>query len=368
MTTNKSILRQFFDDPEQNENIEKLKKSLLAYAALKGEEDGKENKPLTEAQYKALIHNYITVQIQQELEENHKRHQPVSGIVVAQQSKNQADETAQAIRMDVNDARFTIGRLQIQVDTMDKPLHPKWYRYAEYGVVGAFGLFEGVVFYDALTAAGFSQTITWISTIGITIMSAVAAKGAAGFIRKSLTRNQYRIRLALVGAVGLGISLALGSMRAGMYNDIPSVGLQTNAISLSPENDVSAYSLASLSFIVFIVAVGFAMRLWKSKEEKTKEHLYYKVCDEITALSKRVAENEGRINGVKQAALNDSALALARFEFAISVEYKLLSIAKEVQQKYIEKVLRFRSDGIIPTFFIQPTSFSFTTFFEKLKK
>ena len=44
MTTNKSILRQYFDDPEQNEDIEKLKKSLLTYTALKGEEDGKENK------------------------------------------------------------------------------------------------------------------------------------------------------------------------------------------------------------------------------------------------------------------------------------------------------------------------------------
>jgi len=368
MTTNKSILRQYFDDPEQNEDIEKLKKSLLTYTALKGEEDGKENKPLTEAQYKALIHNYITVQIQQALEENHKRHQPVSGIVVAQQSKAQSDETVHAIRKEVNDARFAIATLQNKADAMDKPRHPKWYEYAEYGAVGAFGLFEGVVFHDALTAAGFSQTLIWISAVSITIMGAVGVKGAAGYIRKSLSKSQYQFRLAIVGAAGLGISWALGSIRAGMYNNKPSVSLQTTAIALSPENDVSAYSLAALSFVAFIVAVSFAMRLWKSKEEKEKEQAYYDVCDEITTLSKTLAENESKINGAKQTALADSALALARFEFAISVEYKLISIAKEVQQKYFEKVLRFRSNEIIPTFFIQPTPFSFTTFFEKLKK
>lgn len=367
MKENNSIIRKRFRDSEQEEYLKQLKYQLITYAELKGKEDGEKNLPVHQNQYMVNIHNHIQIHLQQGIDNNHERHQPVSGIISANQLQKTTDEIVHEITNSLNNDQFTLATLQGEAIRIGKPLMPKWFKRFENLVAGAFGVFEAIIVYDSL-AGRLTSVALWAATIASILIGSIGIHVAAGYIRKANNSEQYKVRYALILCVGLMVSLALGFSRARMYNDHVNLGLQTNDISLNESTNVSGWTLAVISFAAFTVALGLAVRYWRTKEDMKREKEYYDKCDEIFQLNRDLQEKETRIHTIKNTSQEQFAEALSRFEFALAQEKDIISFANQVRQTYIERNVRFRTDGILPAFFINPPQFLFKTFFDHLKK
>jgi hypothetical protein len=188
----------------------------------------------------------------------------------------------------------------------------------------------------------------------------------AGYIQKAKTRIQFIKRFCICVIPALIGFYTLGHLRANGYNTAAQMNLDVHQ-QVTIQTGVSAIGITILSFLLFLAGLIFSIWFCKTEQEKEHEFEYDKACDELKKCRKEMQEMRSAIEKTKGVAQEQSAGALNRYEYALAIENRLKSLAKQVTQEYILKNLNYRTDGIMPAFFANPPAYQFTTFFDNVK-
>lgn len=344
-----------------------LEKELLLFAEVQGKQNGIDNKPLTEREFKAQFLNKVESKIQGAIDENQREHLPVSGVVVAQTKQKEANEIINPLAASFNDKGLELRTLEERKKLCAPDLRKRKIRKLFNFILGLISITEGFFAYGALRRIPMAMLPALMNSIGVAAAIAVATHTLAGYIGKAKTRLQFLLRFFIsVTPIFLGFS-ALGNLRAKGLNTAAQMDLNVHQ-STATGSGVSAIAITTLSFLLFLAALIVAIKYHKTEEEMMQDAAYDKVCRELGQCQTKMEEIKTTIEKTKVEVSIQSAAALMRYEHALAIENQLRSLGKQVMQEYILKNLCYRTDGITPVFFAEPPTLNFRLFFDNLKK
>jgi len=344
-----------------------LEKELLLLAEVQGRQNGLDNKPLTEREFKALFLNKVESKIQGAIDENQRENLPVSGAVVAQARQKDANEIIAPLNASLNDKVMERRRLEERKKEFTPDIPKRQIRRLVYLLLVLISITEGFFAYGALRRMPMSMVMSVANSIGIAVAICIATHALAGYIGKAKTRRQFILRFILsVTPVFIGF-YALGYLRAKGLNVSAQMDLNVHVITINRPG-VSALAITILSFLLFLAALIVAIKYHKTEEEAKEDKEYDKACKELEIYQNQMEEIRIAIEKTRKEASEQSAQALERYEYSLAVENQLKSLGKQVVQEYIIKNLCYRTDNITPVFFSEPPAMNFRLFFDNLKK
>lgn len=347
--------------------ISSLEKELLTYSGLQGKQNGLQNLPTTESEIRAYIMNTIESKIQFEIDRNHQINVPVSGVVVAQRLNTEAGKVIEVLKGDLASNEHIHQPLKEQKKQLTPDLQKRRMRRWVYAGAAVISMAEGFFAYEAFTAASFPRIPAFFAALGIAIGVGFGLHFLARYILQAETRIQRLCRYCIVLIPAFIGFFALGSLRAQSYNTHVDINPHATEVFVPSTSGVSGMSLTIISFLLFLIALLFSIRFYKTKEERMRDQEYDQVCGEIKRLSAAMQAIRDKIETIQKDASEKTAEALGRFEYALATEKRLKAIARRAVDAYIDANLRHRSDKSCPEFFSRPPAFNFKLFFDNMK-
>lgn len=357
-----------YANASQDDAISNLEKELVSYAELQAKHNGQNNEPVNETQFRVFILNRIESKVQAAIDYNQQTYLPVSGMVVANQINTEATKNIATMHSSLKDDEHKSCQLEIEKKKLTPDLSKRRIRMFVYIGAGIVALAEGYFANEALRQASFPWLSAFITSIGIAVAIGFGLHTLAGFILKAQTNLQRIIRYSVVLIPSFIGFYALGHLRASAYNSLSKFDLHLNKILNTPMENISAWSITIISFLLFVVSLLFSIKFYKTNEEQRQEQEYCNTCKECKEIKKRINAKHKAIKEINSEAKQKSDVALARYEAALATENRLQAIAKQTLHAYINQNMRYRTDKQCPEFFSMLPSFNFKLFFDNLKK
>ena len=357
-------------NPESSDfgqDIKEFQSEILSYAETQGRHNANQNKPNTLEEFKAFIFNHIGIKTNEQLHKNQQHYLPVAGMVVAKKIQTEANQKYSELTGIVNECEHKIIEVEKRKKELTPDLKQRKKNMISKIVVALIGLAEGYLIYEALRRSGFHILAALITSIGLAAGIAFLTHVVAQYIKSATAKRQHIIRTSLVLIPALILFLVLGNIRADAYNSASELKNQTSGLVPTHTSNSSGWKIALVSF--FLYCIGLAISVWyaKTKEEKEQERAYDKVCLEFNELQGKINNFKGIIESIENDAKQKVHSALATYEYALSREKQLQSIAHKALETYASNNLRHRTDGKCPIFFSTLPAFSFVTFFDNVK-
>lgn len=357
---------QKYTDPEHEAYIKQTEEELIAHASLQGEQNGKENKPKTLDEFRVYLLNQLQTKIQKAINYNHQVHQPVSGLVVAQAFEQEANHKVKIIGKDVAEKEHQLQQLQRSFEEL-KPFRQNY-------ILRVFVIFcltliacsDGWLSYPAFRCQNMPVIASILSSLGVAITVGIGAHLLGGYIRNTNEQRKKKIRYFFTLIIYFIGFLALGMMRVNAYSTAANLDVNLEQNISVPVSHVPVLALTLTSFFMFWLGLFLSIRFWTSKEELAKQQEYLDRKDAVEKAISEINTQKVSIERIEAEKNCNKAEALHRYEYALANEARLISIASQAIEKYIEKNMRFRTDNLCPHFFSQIPRLSFTTFFDKL--
>lgn len=311
--------------------------------------------------------NFVESTIQPVIDSNQQKHLPISGIVIAQKTLSDAKEKIKPLKASLEDDEHKLRPLEEQKKEKAPNLQRRKQRRWVYIAAAIIAIAEGYFSFEAFRAASIPKIPALFLALGIGVAIGFGVHFLGGYIQKAKTGFQriFRYCVALIPAfIGFYI---LGNLRAQGYNHISSLIPHSNEIAAQQTGGVSGASLTILSFLLYLVALLFAVRFHKTDEESKQDQEYDRLCKEIDKLKIKMRSTKNEIDIIQKEANDKANEALARYEYALAIEKRLVSIARHSMEVYKASNLRHRTDGLCPEFFSYPPAFNFKLFFDNGK-
>lgn len=357
LQTNKKILAQ-----EHKQRIASFKKSLCVFAETIGKENGETNKPDTEDEMMVYAGNKIKHETQAVIYENHNFFSPISGMVLATEIRKEGSEKEQKLQAELSDVTLQQNQVEArkQETVPDKPLTFK--RRLVYFALTLLGTVEGLYAFKAFRSKSYDMLTSICTGIGLGLVVSICTHYAARWCRHAERKLVRTCRILVSLILPLILFFAIAHIRADGYaTDRAYQNLLYSDISAQGGN--GTLELFLISYVFYLAAFFLSYVFAKSKQELQTEKEHKKACGTCKDLSTKANNLKVQIDRVHTETRKKSREALENFEQAVASEREIVSVADIALQCYIEKNLRYRSDGVIPPFFSHPQKFQFTTFF-----
>lgn len=363
----KSQNQHKYADITHDAYINALQEELTSYSEIQGRQNGIQNKPVTEPELRAYIMNAIESKVQSALDHNHQIYLPVSGMVLANKIQADAKGKITGIKSSLAEDEHKLGPLEDKKKELIADPKKRLIRMLVYIGAGVISLAEGYFAFEALRLAGFPKIAADCAALGIAIAIGFGTHILAGYIRKAQKPIQRIIRYSIVLIPAFIGFYVLGSLRASGYNSTIDLNPHLNGAFVPQSGAIEGWKITIISFLLFVAALIFSIKYYKTEEEYNQDLAYDNVCAEIKKLIATIKGKHDEIEAIQKEADIRSADALIRYEYAIACENSLQAIARKSLEKYSQSNLRHRTDGSCPNFFSYPPVFNFSLFFDKLK-
>ncbi len=344
---------------------QKLENRLLAFAHTESMQQGAENKPKAIGEFKATILNSIQTKIQEEIHHNATEYLPISGMVVANTIQREAKEKIKPIQSMIKDIEHERQVCEGIKKQCTPDLSLKQMRKMVNLAAAAIAITEGFLAYEALRIAGLATIPSIATAIGIAVAIGFGTHYMAQFIKHATTKKQQIIRYAMVVIPAFVGFLALGNMRAAGYTTTSQMNLTVGEQPIT-HSGISGLTLATISFILFLVGLLFSVRFAKTKEEETIDRAFDTACHQEKDCETKINKAKKVINHIQDDANTKTEEALRRFEYAKANENKLKCLGEKAIHEFATTNLRYRTDNVTPEFFANPPHLAYKTFFDTL--
>jgi hypothetical protein len=342
-----------------------LEKELTLFAEVEAKQHGAEGKPQTMPEWKAIFLNKVESTLQGGIDRNAQL-LPVSSVIVAQKGETEATEKIAPLQAVLKDGELNLRQLEVQKNEATPDLHKRMVRKIGYIFTALISITDACLNFQTIRRIPLSVIPAIIAAGALAASIMLATHVIAGFLYKAQSRLQFITRFCVsVIPVFFGFYI-LGYYRFKSNATTANLNLDPHQTPIS-DPGMSGLGIACISFLLFLSALLFSIKYYRSREEKEKEKVYDKACRELKEHQDKMNGIQENINAIKQNARVESAQALARYEFAITIENRLKNLAKQVINEYIIKNLRFRKDSTTPEFFSNPPELTFRTFFDNVK-
>jgi hypothetical protein len=355
-----------YADPAQDAAISNFEKEIIIYAETEGMHMGMQNKPDSQQGLHPFVKS-IESKVQHLHERNHQAQLPIHGRVVASKLEAETKEKIQSLQPKFYDMEHQVKQLEGKKKELKPDRKKRLLRRCVHVVISFIAGTEGYFINESLRYASFPLLAAVVTASAVALGIGFGTHFFAGYILKAKTKLQKVIRYALILVPSAIFFYVIGHLRADAYNNIINLSLSPNDIVLPPSGGISAWNITLFSYIIFILSLFFSIWVYKSKEERDKEKQYEAVCDEIIKCEKSMQSIEVEINRSTKEAQQKGDEALERYEYAVATEKRLQAIAKQALYAFIEKNMRYRTDGRCPDCFSNPPAFQFTPFFNHIK-
>jgi hypothetical protein len=355
---------QITQSKEQKKYVDAIKDSLLVFAETVGRENGLEDKPDSVDELHVFVGNKIKNTLQTALYKNSELYTPISGMVQATEIRKIGKEKKQKLDAELGD----ICLEKNLVDVQRKPLFPDkklaMIRKFIYALLVLLGVIEAVYAFNAFRSKGMDFLTSLSTGIGMAI-ACLTTHFLAKWCKnapQTLIRN-FRIAVSFIVPFLLFYSIAL--VRVDGYS------AESQFKNLLPGNNPPPMSMSALdffliSYVFYIIGFFLSYCFAKTTVEIEQEKEFNKLTEECNRLQSKENALKNQIREIEETTQQQSSDALENFEKAVATEQEIESIAPEVLQKYIEKNIRHRRNGI-PPFFSSIPPFKFEKFFDTLK-
>lgn len=345
--------KQAYSGREYNE---KKKDELLIYVQTLAKQHGLQGKPFSYSELLLAPIKKIESVVQGWIDENQISYLPFSKIHNAQklqvEAKCVADEK-QAYSDNAEYEEVLIKRLVEERSYLGrKKLIVKLVSIGLWVV----SLLEGVFSYDAWRNIHLSIFASFLASAVVTFSVGVGTHVSADYINNAKTKLQFRIRLLLVNVPFIiGFSL-LGILRAGAINYMPKYSKV-----IVP--NTSPVILATISYLLFVLALLISVYYWLSPEEEMQIAKYSQHKKKLTSIKKERALALVQKETVLKKSSKQYIEATQNYEEARAEEQQLISYAYQLFAEYLEINARFRQNSM-PEFMLAEHQFSFKTYFK----
>jgi flagellar biosynthesis chaperone FliJ len=342
-----------------------LKQELTLFTDVEAKQHGLEGKPQHLPEWKAIFLNKVESTLQGGIDKNAQL-LPVSGVVVAQKGESEATDAIQPLEASLKDGELNLRQLEEQKKECTPDLRKRMVRKGGYIFTGLVAITDACLNFQTIRRIPLSLIPAIIAAATLAACIMLTTKVIAGFLYKAKSRLQFITRFCISA-----IPVFIGFYILGYYRFRSNV--TTASLNLDPhqtppaDTGMSGLGIACISFLLFISALLFLVKYYRSKEEKEKERCYDKACRELKEQQDKMNGIQENINTIKQNAREESAQALARYEYALTIEQRLKNLSKQIINDYIIKNLKFRKDSTTPEFFSNPPELTFRTFFDNVK-
>lgn len=362
-----NLTKHVFVDSVNDGYISSLETELVNYSQLQGKQNGLHNKPVLEPEFRAYIMNYIESKVQSAFDRTQQLYLPISGMAVAQKLQSEATIKINALQSSFEDKEHAMRHLVEKKKRCTPDLQKRKLRLFVYLGTVIISIVEGFFIYEALRQAAFPKLAAFCASIGIAVAIGFGTHILAGYILKAQTRLQKIFRYSIVLIPAFIGFYVIGNLRANAYNNVVNLdtALEKGVVLSSP--NVSEISITIISFLLFLITLVFSIRFHKTDAESLQDQEYDRVCIEIRKLNREMNDIKLSILKIQSETSQEVATALNVFEYALSAEKRLQSIANHALELYKESNLRHRTDGLCPVFFSYSPKFSFTLFFDNIK-
>jgi len=359
------IYLEAYKNAELEAMYEQIKKTEGVVAEVSGKEDGLQGKPGSEMEYTVIYTNVLRTKIQSALDRSYQLHRPASSIAATADARKHQKQQVALLGIDAAAAKKKYEVLKVELDELrsasKKTISTKW----RILTAAAFGLSEGALVFTIL-----SESVPFSISLLLAAATAVATGWGihlgAHFIRSARDSVTQVRRLLAILAIGFILSLAVGMWRA---NHFSAVNQMDAAVKLEHEEEVQrtyvAWPFITISFVVFIAALGFELRTWLSDHKRRQlqmlqlKHKQMKEANNAwrQLVARRVTtEEELRIG---------SASTIEQLEYAKSFEQRLVTLTAELRSIYEQVNVRYRTEGA-PEFFGRLDDFGLKLYFTDL--
>ncbi len=362
----KSITRQVqYSDPDIESTIAGLNQDLESISIM-ARQDGDKNKPVAIDFWKGRTFNVIEAKTQVALDTVRQKLQPMAGMMVANKVKQEAEEQIQQIQVKKDDQEIKLNALkpqEVQSNTPQFTREKNTVRNLVIMFIVIAGGVDGYQTWEALRAGHLPSLSALLFGIAIAGVLTLGAHLAADYYMKEKDERKKKIGLGTIILISVALFLMLGFARASFYNDSVDVGINTVDVGSESNGKVSGLLLAGISEILFLAALFFSVRTWRSDEITPEDQKNLKLNQEIEDLKADIAAKENQITAIQENAAKEADLALHKWEYAVGVEEHLVSLARYNLALYAQNNLAHRKDNQAPIFLAQPPQFNFKLFF-----
>lgn len=344
-----------------------LQKDLMPLAHVRARHDSGRSKPSTAEEFRVLFINKVELSIQETINTIQSIILPTAGIVVAKKYMADAEAEVKPLQATLEDTELDERALQEQQKSVNPNLQKRLLRICIYIAAAIVAAAEGVFAYDAFRHTLLSPAVSLIASVAISLSLGFGTHLLAGYLKQAISRKQFLIRLSETVIPIFIAFFMLGNMRSTASAIDASLSLDPYQ-RIIPESTVSAIGITTLSFLLFAAALLFSYRFYKTSQEEQADAEYDRCCEALRQCEGEQDAIREKITAIRDNARQQSALALARYEYAVAMEQRLISLGKRVVQEYIQKNIRYRSDTTIPSFFSNPPQMRFRLFFDNVKK
>lgn len=351
---------------EHNKRILILKQELQVFAETTGKENGEANKPVTFQEMNVYAINKVKNDIQSDIYRNHELYTPISGMVLANEIRKEGAMQEQKIQSEISDITLQKNQVEAKKEQTATNKRLSFIRSLIHLALVALGIIEGIYAFKAFRSKGSDMLTSFSTGIGLAIAVSLGTHYLARWCRQAENKRTKLVRLLISLFVPMMLFYVIAHIRAEGY------ATENQYRELLPTADretaqgTTAWDLFFISYVFYMFGFFLSYVFAKSKEEMRREKEYNLLCDKCNELQKKEDNLRVRVKAIQNDTREKSGAALENFEQAVAAEREIISVANVVFQSYVEKNLRYRTDGIIPSFFCNPPDFQFRTFFNSL--
>lgn len=367
MNIEKQTILQPYTDAEFEIILENLERQELSLIEIKAKQHGPIHEPLTLQHYYIKIIRPLKDDIQKVIDMNYARYQPVSNVALIQNLRTNANDKIHELTREKNDKAQKLGILESEQESLKKKINGNISSKLRRMIPIGFGIGEGGL--TILMAQ--SEKLPTIFSLLLGLLAALAAgigiHVSANFICKAKTPFQKRIRIAIVILAAFLFALSLGIWRANVYSEVSKVKSEVDLN--NPTNHSTSYSpwpFVVISFVAFLVALGFEIKYWITDAERKQMRLYEEKCSEVYKTQQEHDNLKKEIDSIERNLAENSALTMQKHEYAYGNEKRLLTLANRVISRYESINVDCRKDRRCPPFFNQRIDFGFTFYFNPI--
>ncbi|MBK7764401.1 MAG: hypothetical protein IPI46_13825 [Bacteroidetes bacterium] len=354
----KTIITHHYTNPELEAKIEKTELGLSTFAEVQGKQNGIDNIPNTEEEYKTLVLNKIEAELKHTIEEANATNLAGSGMILAQKLDTESKDRIQPLVGKQNDLEHQIKSLE----SKKKELHPSrkeniWQWAVIIGLT-LIAISEGYFAYEALRNSGMSFLLSLVSFFAVAITVGLVTHVVVSYIKRMDIRVHKICAMIAVSVIAFIGFYFLGTLRADGYQIVQDMNLSV-AKHKHFTTGISGIKLTIISFILFEAGLLLAYFFGKTKEEHEKDKAYGKICNELRHCNKKSKVLGLEIKAIKKESSEEIKVALMKYEYIAYTRKRLNAVAVNIAQKYIETNIRYRTDKQIPAFFSYPPTFNF---------
>ncbi len=354
----KNITTHHYVNPVLESKIEKLESELTTFAEVQGRQNGIENMPQTEDEFKILALNKIESQVKHCIEELNADTQVSTGMVLAQKIDQDAKDKKQPLTGNLNDCEHDSRKFEEQKRLLRPTTKEQIMRWVVNTGLFLIALAEGFFAFEATRNSGLSFKLSLVSFFAVFITVGLVTHVVVSYIKR-LQKRVHKI-LALIGVSCIAFIgfYFLGTLRADAYGAVQSMDLSVT--DHKPfTTGISGFKLTIISFILFEAGLFLSYFYGKSQAQIERDKQYDSACRSFSACKKKMKKLSSQIQEIEKATHQETESALLKYEYILYTKKRLTAMANHIAQKYIETNIRHRADRSIPIFFTHPAKFNF---------